>query len=193
MNWNLLFFCQSVAHNGRLYTERRVLCHWQMLLRGGQQRHAANLSQLERRLGVDGVENLFNGNDIGLPALQLCAKGLMYLSEPFWERLCFGKTYGAGRFADDSSQRTGFIRVHHAEPGNLGSTIDAENAHLFASLNPEALPWIVLSVFAGRSDRAICSADTRPSHLRRIRFWRADWLEMLLSVRSNGDGQVGCL
>ena len=47
------FFCQPIAHNGRLYTERRVLCHWQMLLRGGQQRHAANLSQLERRLGVD--------------------------------------------------------------------------------------------------------------------------------------------
>jgi hypothetical protein len=33
----------------------------------------------------------------------------------------------------------GVIRIHYPEPGYLGSTVNAEDAHSSASLNPDTL------------------------------------------------------
>ena len=76
----------------------------------------------------------------------------MDLGKSFGERFCFGEADGAGGFADETGQRAGIIRIHYAKPGNLGSTVDAEDAHLPASLNPEAPPWLSRKQFqlAGR-------------------------------------------
>jgi hypothetical protein len=51
------------------------------------------------------------------------------LGKPFRKGMCFRKADGAGGSANNPHQATGIIRVHDAKPGNLGSTIDAENAH----------------------------------------------------------------
>ena len=67
---HLLLFGQTVAHDTRLYTEWRVLCHRKLKFSRGQKSNPAYLAELEGGFRVDRVENLFNSNDFWLPAFK---------------------------------------------------------------------------------------------------------------------------
>jgi hypothetical protein len=132
---HLFLLCQSVAHNGRLYTERRIFCHWELLLCGCEQRDTPDLTQFESRFGIDGVEDFFDGDHVWLPALQLFGEDAVNVGEASGKRFGFAETDGSDGEANELSERTGIVRIHHAKPGNFGSAIHAEYAHLLASLN----------------------------------------------------------
>ena len=68
---DLLFLGEAVADDGGFDFERSILGYGKALHGRGQQSYAAHLTQLQGRLGVDRVEDLFDGYCIRLPTLQL--------------------------------------------------------------------------------------------------------------------------
>ena len=63
---HLRLFRPAVAHHRRLDGQRRVLADFQSGGGGGQHRHPAHLTQLQRGLHVDGVEDVLDGNQLRL-------------------------------------------------------------------------------------------------------------------------------
>jgi len=57
---DLRFFSPAVAHDRRLDGQGSILGDYQMRAGGGQHGDAANMSELERRLDVGSVEDVFN-------------------------------------------------------------------------------------------------------------------------------------
>ncbi len=93
-----------------------------------------HLSELKRRLYVYGVEDIFNGDLLGLMLLDQFHESLVNPVQAKWQRLARGKLDGTTR---EANQFAGRCQFHQAVSGIFGAAIDAENPHV-RSVYPSA-------------------------------------------------------
>ena len=119
---DLRFFSAAVAYDCRLDGQGSILGDYQMRAGGGQHGDAADVSQLERRLDVGSVEDIFDGDlrwlVLGDDFIQL----LKNLSQA-------GRKGVAAREPNGSGGKTTQLGIgellDHAVSGNLAAAIDS--------------------------------------------------------------------
>ncbi len=125
----LFFFGEAIAYDAGFDFERGVFGYGHACGGGGEQGYAADLAELERAFGVDGVEDFFDGDYVGLPAGELDHEFAMHLGEALGEGPGFGETDAAEGAADEPGLTRALVGFDYAEAGNLCAAIDAEDAH----------------------------------------------------------------
>ena len=95
----------------------------------GQHGHTPHLSELEGRLHIQRVKNVFNGDFIGLVFANDLAELLIDSGQSPRQRLA-GRKFN--RSACEASQFPGAGHLHHAEAGVFSPAINAQNAHVHA-------------------------------------------------------------
>ena len=126
---NLLLFCETVADHAGLDFKRCVLSHGQTLAGRGKQRHSPHLTQLERRLGIHRIKNLFNGDNVRLPTLDFSGEFTKHLFKTLGGGFCLAQPDSPHGFAEQALFARGLVRLHDAVAGDLGSTIDSKHPH----------------------------------------------------------------
>ena len=123
---NLRLLCPSVTTDRGLDGERRVLGNLQTTRGCREHRNSANLAQLQCRLGVHGVEDVFDSDHLGMNVGNDLAKAFVDSIEPSWQRLSGGKTDGS---AANYLQPGVASLLHDTVSGKFATAIDSENSH----------------------------------------------------------------
>jgi hypothetical protein len=123
--FNLLFFGAAIADHTVFYRHRRVFAQLKSSLRDHQQRHAANMSQLQSGFRVLGVEHLFDGYGDGPGFADDVPQTGRYLDKALLQRVL-------GTGSDDAipNEAVGSaIAFHGSVAGAFGAAVDAEDSH----------------------------------------------------------------
>jgi N-acetylmuramoyl-L-alanine amidase len=126
---DLLLGCEAVAYDRAFDGEWSVFGYREAAVGGGEHSYAANLAELERALGVGGEEDLFNGDDVGLPELQERSEFSVNLREPDGGLVFLVELYSTRAEIGELLQTCGVIDLHDAIAGKLCSAVDAEDPH----------------------------------------------------------------
>jgi hypothetical protein len=126
---DLLLGSESVARDGGLDGERCVLSDWKPGRGGGEQGDSADLAEFERRLGVSGEKNFFNGNALGGVQGHQANKLCVDLGEPLRRLLLFIQTDRARSQVMELRIARGVVHLDYAVAGELGATVYPKDTH----------------------------------------------------------------
>jgi hypothetical protein len=126
---HLLLFGASVTDDRRLDGQRRIFGDFQPGGRGSQHGNSTDLTQLERRLHVESVENIFNRDFIGVVLdndfSELCKDAGKAPRQRFARR-------ELNRAARQTAKLAGFLHLDHPVAGVLAAAIDTHDSHVSA-------------------------------------------------------------
>ena len=105
------------------------------------------MAKLERGLGVDGIKDLFHGNDIGVVQDNQRRKLLEDVSQALGQGLRFWQLEAAGGNCDQAVFPPIDLHIDHAIAGAIGSAIDAKHAHVteFIPCNNNGMEPLVIA------------------------------------------------
>src|SRR6266550_854549 len=116
----------TVTHHRRLDGKRRIFGDFQSGRGCSQHSHSSHLPQLQRRLHVERIENVFDGDVVGLVFLNDEAEAFENGRQPPGERFSWRKLDGS---ASEANKRLVRAEFDDAETRVLGAAINAQDAH----------------------------------------------------------------
>jgi hypothetical protein len=123
---DLLFFGASVADDGGFDGEGRILGDFEAGGCGGEHGDSADLSEFKGRLDVEGVEDVFDGDLVGLVCGNDGAEVHVNAGKAARQRFARGKLDGA---AGQAAELSGGEHFDYAVAGVFSAAVYAEDSH----------------------------------------------------------------